>query len=65
MTTGGFKMIAVAIIVFILGLTMITTMVTGTDTGSTLVKTLGPIALGAAVLMAIIGLFGGSFGKKG
>ena len=57
MSTGGFKTIAVAIIVFILGLTMITTMVTGTDTGSTLISTLGPIALGAAVLLAIVGLF--------
>jgi len=62
--TTVFKNIAIGVIIFIVCLTLIDAMVTGTDTASTLVQTLVPLAVGVGIaIYAVIGFLG--IGKKG
>lgn len=63
MTTGGqIRAGVIAIIAFVIVLTVINTSVTGTDTGSTLVADLGPLIAGFVALIALLGGIG--FGRK-
>jgi len=62
--TAAFKNIAIGVIIFIVTLTLIKTMVTGTDTASVLVQTLVPLAVGVGVaIYAVVALLG--VGSKG
>ena len=64
MTTGSaIRGGVIAIIAFVIVLTVISTSVTGTDTGSTLVKDLGPLIAGFVALLALLGGIG--FGRRG
>jgi hypothetical protein len=57
--TTAFKNIAIGVIIFIVTLTLIKSMVTGTDTASVLVQTLVPLAVGVGVaIYAVVALLG-------
>lgn len=61
--TNVFKNIAIGVIIFIVCKTLITAMVTGTDTSSVLVQTLVPLAVGVGVaIYAVVGFL--SLGTK-
>jgi hypothetical protein len=56
---NAFKNVAIGIIIFIVTLTLINTMVLGTDTASNLVRTLVPLAVGVGVaIFAVVALLG-------
>ena len=48
------KMIIGALVVFIVGLQLITNLVTGTDTGSTLITTIAPLLLAVVVIVVLV-----------
>ena len=55
---GTFKGIVIGVLIFILVLTLSTTVITGTDTASTIMALFLPLAVGFGVLIyAIAGLF--------
>ena len=58
MRGGVIAVISMAVII-----TVINTAITGTDTGSELVQDIGPLVVGAAVLMAF--MFRGAFSGRG
>jgi len=63
--TTVFKNIAIGVIIFIVTITLINTMVTGTDTSSVLVQTLVPLAVGVGIaIYAVVGFLGIGTGKK-
>jgi len=51
---GGLRTIIFAVLTFALSTVIINILVTGTDTGSTLIQTLGPVALGIVTIWVII-----------
>ena len=48
------KMIIGALVVFIVGLQLISDLVTGTDTGSTLITSIAPLLLAVVVIIVLV-----------
>ena len=55
---GTFKGFLVAIVVFIAATQMIDALVTGTDSASVLIQTLGPLLLGIGAIFVVLKGFG-------
>ncbi len=60
MAVGGFKKLFIGLIIFVIASSLITTLITGTDSGSTLLQNVLLIVIAGAILLGVIMSFGGS-----
>jgi len=60
MGTGAFKRLFIGLIIFVIASSLITTLITGTDSGSTLLQNVLLITVAGAILLGVIMSFGGN-----